>query len=157
MRGVAWLTVLGAALAAALAVAACEPDYAHTAFLCDRDHGCPSEQTCMMGRCRRGAPTGDGVLCGSNRCALSDQCCLYEPGEPTCIAAGSACPDAAALCDGIEDCQDGDLCCADGNTVACDRTCHTWACLDGDDCPTTEPHCCHEDDRPWGTCSQPPC
>jgi hypothetical protein len=162
VRGVAWSIALGVArvaVGAALgALLACEPDYAHSAFLCKDEHGCPSGQSCMMGRCRRGTPAApDGVKCGSAPCDPTQQCCLYSTG-PSCIAASDVCPEASALCDGAEDCQLGDRCCADSDTVACDETCASYACQDKDDCPTTQPNCCHYDPTlPWGICSSQPC
>jgi hypothetical protein len=146
------------ALALIALLASCSPDYAHSAFLCKDPDGCPSGQTCLMGRCRRGIATApDGVMCDHATCDQTQQCCLYTTGSPTCIAVGDVCPDTSALCDGVEDCQAGDRCCADGSTVACDASCKDYACQRGDDCPTTEPNCCHFDTRPWGTCSSQPC
>jgi hypothetical protein len=49
-------------------LAGCAPDYGHSAFRCDASHACPDDQTCIAGRCRRGAPTGDGVVCGTATC-----------------------------------------------------------------------------------------
>jgi hypothetical protein len=149
--------VRGVALSIFTLIASCAPDYGHTAFRCDAEHGCPAAQSCVAGRCRRGAPTGDGVVCGSATCDVTQQCCLYVFSQPTCIAAGDVCPDTSALCDGVEDCQAGDRCCADGKTVFCDATCGDYACRDAADCPSTEPNCCQFDITPWGECSKFPC
>jgi hypothetical protein len=138
-------------------IASCAPDYAHTAFRCDADHGCPAGQTCLDGRCRRGAPTGDGVVCGAATCDASHQCCLDQLNPPRCIAAGDVCPGTSALCDGSEDCQAGDRCCADGGTVFCDAACDRYACRDAADCPSTAPNCCPDDTAPWGECSPSGC
>lgn len=150
-RALAWIVLL---------IASCAPDYAHTAFRCDEGHGCPAGQMCLDGRCRRGALTGDGVVCGQDDkgsmqvCDTSQQCCLDLFNPPRCIAAGDVCPGTAALCDGSEDCQAGDRCCADGDTVFCDAACDHDACRDAADCPSTAPNCCHDDDTtPWGQCS----
>lgn len=149
MRGaLAWLVAL---------IASCAPDYAHTAFRCTGDGGCPGGQTCLDGRCRRGAPTGDGVACGPDTCDAHHQCCLDLFNPPRCIAAGDVCPGTAALCDGSEDCQAGDRCCADGDTVFCDAACDRYACRDAADCPSTAPNCCPDDTTPWGQCSRLGC
>lgn len=155
MRSVlAWLVAL---------LASCAPDYGHTAFRCSEDHGCPTGQTCMSGRCLRAAPTGDGVVCGKDAqgdtqvCDTSQQCCIDLFNGPRCIAAGDVCPGTSALCDGSEDCQAGDRCCADGGTVFCDAACDRYACRDAADCPSTVPNCCFDDPTPWGQCSPFPC
>ena len=139
-------------------IAGCAPDYGHSEFLCNPDHGCPADQTCLDGRCRRGAPTGDGVACGSVTCGVGKQCCfdlLDPPGQ--CRDAGDVCPGTSALCDGSEDCQAGDRCCADGDTVFCDAACDHYACQDTADCPSTAPNCCHFSPAPWGECFRLPC
>jgi hypothetical protein len=151
VRGaLAWLVAL---------LASCAPDYAHTAFRCDPG-GCPADQTCQDGRCRRGAPTGDaGVECGKDDqgdaqvCDTHHQCCLYSPGPWRCIDAGEVCPAHSGLCDGREDCQAGDRCCADGNITFCDASCDRYACRDTSDCPSTVPSCCFDGAAPWGVCS----
>ena len=142
-------------------LASCAPDYAHTAFRCDQDHGCPAGQTCLADRCRRGALTGDGVVCGAGSgavsCATTEQCCVDSINPPRCIAAGALCPGTGALCDGSEDCQAGDRCCSDGEAVFCDAACTRFACRDDADCPSTEPNCCPEFATPWGRCSELGC
>jgi hypothetical protein len=141
-----------------LVIASCTPDYGHTAFRCDAEHACPAGQVCTHERCRRGVPAGIyGVVCGAQTCDLTQQCCFYDEGGPRCIAAGDVCPDKAALCDGVEDCQSGDRCCGDSTMLACDARCDTYVCREDDDCPSTEPHCCNEDGEPWRECSQSPC
>ena len=138
------------------ALTSCAPDYAHTAFRCDAERPCPTGQSCYAGRCRRGLPTGDGVACGTATCDASHQCCVDSENPPRCIAASDVCPGTAALCDGAEDCQPGDRCCADRNTVFCDASCSQYACRDAADCPSTEPNCCGAD-TPWGVCSESGC
>ena len=138
-------------------IAGCAPDYGHTAFRCDGELHCPGDQTCVLGRCRRGAPTGDGVVCGAVTCDTTQQCCLDLFNPPRCLAAGELCPGTTALCDGIEDCQASDRCCADDDAVFCDATCDRYACRDAGDCPSTRPNCCASDATPWGTCSEPSC
>lgn len=150
MRRVALLSCL-------LVLASCTPDYGHTAFRCDDEHRCPADQTCITGRCRRGAPTGDGVVCGAATCTLTEQCCLYSFGPPRCIAAGELCPNTSALCDGVEDCASGDRCCGDGEALLCDATCADYVCRDAADCPSIEPYCCGATAQMWGQCSPFPC
>jgi hypothetical protein len=145
--------VRGAALWIVTLLASCAPDYGHSAFRCDAAHGCPAGQDCLAGRCRRGAPTGDGVGCGGETCDATQQCCVDLFNGAHCRAAGEVCPGTAALCDGREDCQAGDRCCADGDTVFCDASCGHEACLDAADCPATAPNCCFDRDTPWGTCA----
>jgi len=58
-------------------LASCTPDTSHTAFRCDEHHACPSDQACAAGRCRRGAPTGDGIVCDTGLvCTPDQQCCV---------------------------------------------------------------------------------
>jgi hypothetical protein len=147
----------GAALWIVAMVAGCAPDYAHSAFRCDAQHGCPDGQRCRDGRCRRGEPTGDGVTCGAKRCGPAEQCCVDAADRPDCAAAGEACPGDAALCDGSEDCQMGDRCCADGDTAFCDATCNHYACADAADCPLTAPICCRDFGEHWGQCRTSGC
>lgn len=151
MRGVAlllfWLSL----------VASCTPDYGHTAFRCDANHGCPDDQTCIHGRCRRAGPADVSVACGSETCDVTRQCCFYDAGPARCIPAGDICPDDAALCDGADDCQDGDRCCADSEMLACDASCQTYACRQDSDCPSTEPYCCDENRERWRECSSMSC
>jgi hypothetical protein len=149
--------VRGVALSIVLVIASCAPDYAHTAFRCDADHGCPDGQGCVAGRCRRGELTGDGVGCGSATCGPAEQCCVDLINPPRCLPAGDVCPGTTALCDGSEDCRAGDRCCADGDTVFCDAACESYACRDAADCPSTAPNCCAVRITPWGQCSPLPC
>jgi hypothetical protein len=155
--------VRGVALSIVLVIASCAPDYGHSAFLCDdAGHGCPDGQDCVAGRCRRGEPTGDGVVCGAGsgaaRCAPAEQCCVEGPAQLRCRPAGELCPGITMLCDGAEDCRAGDRCCADGGAVFCDAACEHTACLDADDCPrSTAPNCCFDLGTPWGACSPRPC
>ncbi|MBA3452249.1 MAG: hypothetical protein H0T42_04015 [Deltaproteobacteria bacterium] len=147
------------ALALLFVLTACEPDYADTAFRCDATHGCPSEQSCEGGRCRRGGMVGE-VFCGAGgTCTGSQQCCVDGDNPPRCIPAGDTCPNGyGALCDGLADCQSGDVCC-DGALVYCRAACEELAyriCTLDADCPSSEPHCCFGDAGaavPWGTCA----
>lgn len=95
----------------------------------------------------------DGVTCGAATCDLTQQCCLYVVTPARCIPAGEVCPDDTALCDGAEDCQAGDRCCA-GDTQSCAAACEHYACRDDDDCPSTAPSCCEVTAAKWGECSQ---
>lgn len=149
MRGVAlWILA---------SIASCAPDYGHTAFRCDAEHGCPDGQSCVGGRCRRGTPVApDGVVCGAVVCDATQQCCDDDDGTSRCIAAGDVCPGDGALCDGVEDCQARDLCCADGDLAFCDASCRHAACREDTDCPSLEPHCC-PGDSPWKVCSSDRC
>lgn len=137
------------------ACAACTPDFAHTAFLCTATADCPSEQTCLAGRCRRAPIQGDGIRCGASSCAAGQQCCVDGAG-PHCLAADQICSGLGALCDGDEDCGGGDHCCDDG-IVACNTSCATVVCLDLADCPDGRKQCCFDGATPWGTCSKQAC
>ncbi len=141
MRGVLLSLVIG--------IAGCSPDTTNTAFKCDASHGCPTGQSCLAGRCRRGGASGE-VDCGVETCANLQMCCADGVNVPHCIAAGKDCNGIGALCDGVEDCQAGDACCA-GSTTACGVDCETTVCVDDDDCPTTEPNCCASD-TPFREC-----
>jgi hypothetical protein len=145
VRGaLAWIVTL---------IASCAPDYEHTAFRCDPLHGCPEGQTCQDGHCQRGAPTGDGVVCGTMTCTSALVCCVDLLSPPHCIFEIGVCSGILALCDGSEDCQPGDRCCADGDTLFCDASCDRYACRDAADCPSTAPNCCPDGTTPWGQCS----
>jgi len=133
-------------------VASCAPDYERSAFRCDLDHGCPSGQSCIGGRCRRGVPADAGVECGDSRCDVAEQQCCINGPSARCVGAGDVCPGVGALCDGPEDCLGGELCCADSDTVACFASCKTYVCNDDVDCPTGT-HCCSIPGTPWGVCA----
>ena len=141
-----------------LALAACAPDVSHTAFLCDVDTDCPADQRCFTQRCRRSDVRGDGIACGAERCLPTQQCCLDGANPARCIRAGDRCQGLGALCDGGEDCGNGDHCCDDGGILSCNTSCATVACQDADDCPEGRPNCCRPDaEVPWGTCVKQPC
>lgn len=147
-----------AALFLAISLSACEPDYSGTAFRCDDTHGCPDEQTCVYGRCRRGGAVGR-VQCGSALCMESEQCCSGAAGT-RCIPAGDVCDGDSALCDSLDDCQAGDACCA-GQTAACGASCpeDETQCASDADCPAgTEPFCCDPGgDTPFKKCKETEC
>jgi hypothetical protein len=156
VRGVAlWIVGL---------VIGCAPDYAHTAFRCGTgdagDPECPDRQSCILGRCRRATPAGDGIKCPTDPgvCATGDRCCFIEGGTSDCGAANLVCKGGvSALCDSRNDCGD-DYCCADGTSVFCDAHCGNYACQHDGDCPPEAPHCCRPDRAvPWGTCSDVSC
>ena len=152
----------GVALLVGCLVASCAPDYGHSAFRCDVEHGCPTGQTCIFDRCRRADPSGngsgDGVICGGEMCKLSEQCCVNDNDDTAlCAEAGAICPGVSALCDGKEDCGGVDRCCADGDAVTCDETCKTYACRDDDDCPLAAHTCCGATAKTWGECSNAKC
>jgi hypothetical protein len=138
-----------------IGIAGCQPDYSATAFRCDATHGCPTGQSCEAGRCRRGGAVGE-VACGAATCTTAEQCCVDPPNEPACIAAGDQCLGNGALCDGSEDCQLGDRCCV-GPLNTCGAGCAETACLDDEDCPSTEPNCCLDVALPWKQCLRVPC
>jgi hypothetical protein len=127
----------------------CTPSLDGTAFKCDADHACPSDQSCIFGRCRLVAPVAIG--CGSSSCTPDEECCVDDTNPPRCIAATDSCPGTSALCDSIDDCGSGEHCC-DADTTACGVDCSVTACKTDVDCPSTEPNCCPQSDLPWGTC-----
>lgn len=141
------------ALALLCMLCACERDYGETLFKCDAKRGCPPDQACVGGRCRRGGASGQ-VACGQGgTCSPDQQCCADLTNPPRCIPAGDECPGYGAICDGPLDCASGDSCC-DGAIAACLETCgnKSAVCTVDTDCPSGEPHCCISDDYPWGYC-----
>lgn len=145
------------ALFLVISLAACEPDYSDTAFRCDGEHGCPGEQTCVYGRCRRGGAVGR-VQCGGTPCMESEQCCSSGGAGTRCIPAGDVCDGKSALCDSLDDCQPGDECCG-GDTAACGASCpeNEQQCATDADCPAgTEPFCC-DTGQPWKRCRSSSC
>lgn len=106
-----------------------------------------------------GSPPGATVVCGAMSCALpGDYCCenYNEPAE--CLAAGATCVYGVPLhCDGPEDCDQGEVCCADVlklgqmesfTLVQCATTCSgmdhrvvcgaSGVCPQGDTCTTSD-------------------
>ncbi len=136
---------------------ACAPDLDGTAFKCDPDHACPDDQSCISGRCRRVAPMAIG--CDTETCLPDEQCCVDIANGNRCIGATEVCPGATALCDGIDDCDDSELCCNGKETTACARTCESdkVACATDADCPSDAIHCCPQPLVPWGECSNIDC
>jgi hypothetical protein len=144
-------------VAVLVAGGACDPDLDGTAFKCDQDHGCPSDQSCISGRCRRVAPMAIG--CGNEACLPEEQCCVDTANENRCIGATEVCPGATALCDGIDDCDDTERCCNGTETTACALSCESdnVACATDADCPSDAIHCCPQSLVPWGECSNIDC
>jgi hypothetical protein len=136
---------------------ACQPDLDGTAFKCDASHGCPSDQTCIGGRCRRVAPMD--IVCDTETCGPDEQCCADLINGPRCIPASGVCPDAAALCDGQNDCAPIERCCNGIETTACALSCPSdeVACAADEDCPSDASNCCAQALVPWGKCSLIPC
>jgi hypothetical protein len=138
-------------------IGGCEPDYSGTAFRCDTDRGgsrgCPDDESCISGRCRRGGVTAQ-VACGAGViCSVEQQCCYDFENGARCVPAGDLCPGRGALCDSKNDCANGDGCCSD-ETTACGESCNKHACAVDADCPSEEPNCCHQFlSTPWGECS----
>lgn len=148
-----WLSVL--------AFVGCTPDYDATAYRCDTDRGgtrgCPADQSCQGGRCRRGTVPASTIGCMGTTCTTPDQqCCIDGINPPRCIPAGDVCPGTSALCDGRADCAGDDYCCG-GTTTACAESCEVTSCISAADCPSAEPNCCDDDLTPWGTCTNVPC
>jgi hypothetical protein len=88
-----------------------------------------------------------GVACGTTTCSATQECCLTN-GQRTCVDQGN-CQGAAFECDGPEDCQMGEICCASNTggtpgTTCQDATdmCRAIACHNDPDCPMTDPKCC---------------
>jgi hypothetical protein len=135
----------------------CEPSYDGTAFRCDATHGCPDDQSCIAGRCRRKA--GAVVGCGARTCAADQQCCTNPVDGDRCLAADDVCPGDSALCDDPTDCAAGERCCTGSSTLtACAKQCtEQIACAKDEDCPGDVMHCCPLTLRPWKGCSPIPC
>ncbi|MBA2544606.1 MAG: hypothetical protein H0V17_33495 [Deltaproteobacteria bacterium] len=137
-------------------LAGCEPDLDGTAFKCDADHGCPLDQSCISGRCRRVAPTG--IDCGTASCGPDEMCCADVINGNRCILATEVCPGNSALCDGTDDCAAAERCCnaqGGGDVTACALSCESKdvACTVDADCPSDALHCCPQVLVPWGQCS----
>jgi hypothetical protein len=75
----------------------------------------------------------DEVTCGDVRCPTNNFCCVLDNVNPSCRGDGSECSGSQFDCDGSDDCQNGQRCCArvvampDGKTFL-DSECR-------DDCP----------------------
>ena len=144
-------------LAIAILLAGCEPDLEGTAFRCDADHGCPSDQQCFGGRCRR--KDGAVVQCGAATCAPNQMCCSDVIQGDRCLDGDDTCPGDQALCDEPADCAEGERCCNGKATTACGLSCpeDEDACVRDADCPGDAPHCCAQVLRPWKVCSEQDC
>src|SRR5262245_10979167 len=88
-----------------------------------------------------------GVACGMTTCTSTQECCLAN-GQRTCVAQGD-CQGVAFACDGPEDCQTGEVCCASntGGTPGSEcrdagDMCRAIACHADPDCPMATPKCC---------------
>lgn len=140
-------------LALAIAPIACTPSYDATAFRCGGSRGCPDDQTCLSGRCRRIAPVAIG--CNASTCAPDQQCCADVINPPRCIAAADACAGEAALCDSRDDCAPDERCCNTSDGAVCALVCdsNNVACAADADCPGDAPHCCPQPIVPWGRCT----
>ena len=146
--------VIAIVLATAPAVS-CTPDTDGTAFRCDSSHGCPGDQMCFGGRCRR--KDGAVVMCAGTACAPNQMCCNDFFNGPRCLDATDSCNDDQALCDGRSDCAADESCC-NGKTTACARTCEKEVvCTTAADCPGDAPNCCPQPIDPWLVCNELPC
>jgi hypothetical protein len=149
-----------------VAFVSCTPSYMYTAFKCGSaadGAGCPVDQDCIYGRCRRTTQDkGNGIICNeSDTCTQMEECCVNTNMHPTCEQADRTCPAIGALCDSKEDCTGGDHCCDVGGIITCDTQCDTIICQGSDDCVTNNPDgkgtCCVKTNRAfndplWGTC-----
>ncbi|HEU0030150.1 MAG TPA: hypothetical protein VFQ53_05940 [Kofleriaceae bacterium] len=140
-----------------IVLAACEPEYDGTAFHCDDAHGCPSDQRCFAGRCRRVAVTA--IQCGDVACGPDQQCCSDVINGNRCIGATEVCDGDPALCDGKDDCAANERCCVDPTLTLCVLECLSddVACTTDADCPSDAFHCCPQATVPWGRCSSLAC
>jgi hypothetical protein len=94
------------------------------------------------------APGMSGVVCGADTCDATEKCCITVSGMATmstCVPLMDPCGGVALECDGPEDCDTGDTCCAApmGAEAGCRGVCMGLAlCHTTADCPTDEPNCC---------------
>ncbi|MCX5744455.1 MAG: hypothetical protein NT062_18345 [Proteobacteria bacterium] len=135
-----------------------DPDLGAAKFKCDAAHACPDGQACVAGVCGgsgSNVATFDGVKCGAATCTAGQQCCAGPLLAATCQPAGTACTangEAAATCDGVEDCPADQACCGASDAACGAASCTPRACQSVDDC-TGGLGCCR--DLPylsWGYC-----
>lgn len=84
-----------------------------------------------------GAQGGDGgapsrsLACGDSICTGPGGCCVTPQG-PICT---STCTSLYFTCLGAADCATGEVCCSDGRTAACTKSCAgTIVCKTSDEC-----------------------
>lgn len=125
-------------------------------FRCDATHGCPMDQKCIDGFCGDAQIGEVGVVCGDAFCAGS-LCCDDAINAPRCVAAGPC--SQLYECDGTEDCDTGERCCANGADTDCQvpacsgqQVCSTSA-----QCPTATPNCCPAAYGDFKVCELTPC
>ena len=126
-------------------LAACytyEPiDYTQYTFRCDTNVDCPSPQQCIGGICQYTTATRDGVQCGSTVCNADQQCC-WDGVMAFCTAPTEDCR-IGAVCDGVEDCPSGTMCCPGsyGPARCIPGSCDDRMCVTADDCGASH-NCC---------------
>ncbi|HRC55776.1 MAG TPA: hypothetical protein PKU97_07625 [Kofleriaceae bacterium] len=147
----------------ALSWAACSydsPSFDGVEFHCDARHGCPPGQKCSDGLC--GSPDLGlvGVVCGETFCSAPSLCCDDFINPPRCVQPGISCAQLLE-CDGKEDCEGNETCCASGNDTECVATCsanRTVCSLAEGQCPSGEaPNCCRVTSSMFKECSASPC
>jgi len=109
-----------------------------------------------------------GVTCGDTSCDLASQeCCVTQMGpnvSTECVDIGM-CSDNTVSCDGPEDCDPGDDCCATfggpgmgGGDTSCTDSCMGFVlCNDSGDCPMDAPNCCSNPLGAGNVCTQFAC
>lgn len=121
--------------------------------------------TSQMSGCCGGPPSGQcefvelidaaadaTLICGGQICEPGVSFCCFEIAGPVlmCRPIGSECKGQMSVCDGDEDCGDGQHCCAveDVNMVRCQALCPgddasgtRRICHQDSECPTELPYC----------------
>lgn len=132
-----------------------EPRFDLTKFRCDPG-ACPSDQKCVDHFCGDPQVGEIGVVCGDTFCA-GTLCCNDVVNPARCVASGP-CPQLFE-CDGAEDCDSGERCCANGGDTDCQTAaCSSQqVCSSATQCPTSAPNCCPASYGNFKVCELFPC